>query len=192
MNKLYLCTSNKWKVELFSNYAKNYDFVVESINFDIPESRNLDCWIISEEKVIYSYNKIKKPVIAVDSWLYIDALWWFPMTFVKFALGSIWVEWIIKLLEWKPRTCVIVNSVSFFDTELSVPITFKEELKWHISSNIAWNLKPYNWSVLHKIFIPDWSKKTLAEMSKDEYLLWNNKRLEGWFVEQMFDFIFNK
>ena len=62
------------------------------------EPRSEDLEEIAKAKVIQAYEKVGHPCIAMDSGFYIEALGGFPKTFVNFALSTIGINGILKLM----------------------------------------------------------------------------------------------
>ena len=61
---------------------------------------------ISKYKVMEAYKIINKPCISLDCGFWIDELNGFPKAFVNFALETIKIEGILKLMEGKEnRKC---------------------------------------------------------------------------------------
>lgn len=192
MKEIIFCSTNKWKIESLNFFFNTYNIKIKSFEFDIPESRSENNIEISKNKVDYAFKLVKNPVIAIDSWIYINSLNGFPSTFVNFTLKTIWILWIINLLLKKDRSCEIRNSLAFKDSIDNESIVFTEIIKWHISNIPKWELSKYNWSIFHKIFIPDWYNKTLAEMSENEYRKWEKNRINNWYLLKFVKFFINK
>lgn len=189
MNKLYFCSTNLWKKKKIESELKsiNSNINLEIIDVEVNEIQNSDNEIVSKYKVIDVFNKINKPCFSIDSWLFILELNNFPWSFIKDTLQTIWIKWILKLLEnVSSRECYISNSLSYYDwKKLKV---FSEKIFWEISYDINNNFNnSFSWSDLHKIFIPKGYKKTLSQMTDEEYINWDSIEKENWITKQFMD-----
>ena len=189
MKKIFLCTTNIGKVIAFNKLVKDYNVQFENIQFEIPEWRQEDNREISRDKSIFAFNIIKKPVVAIDSGLYIPSLNWFPKTFVNFMIRTIGIDWLIKLLEAKDSDCEIRNSIAYMDEDLEEPKIFTEIISGDISLTPRWDISDYNRSILHRIFTPKWYNKTLAEMTEREYIKRESKKTENGCMVNFLDWI---
>ena len=134
----------------------------------------LDVQEIARVKVNYAFNQLKKPVVALDAGFYIDSLNGFPRAFVNFALEKIGLEGFIKLVEGKNKECEFRECLAYKDENLSEPKFFISYVRGSLAYEKKGTMKDYLWSKLGLVFTPQGSKKTLAEMEKDEYLAWRS------------------
>jgi len=133
---------------------------------DLPEPRTAEIRTIAEQKARYAYTYIKDPLIVEDSGFFIDYLNGFPRAFVNFALETIKIEGLLRLVEGKPRTCEFRQCLVYTSPliypglqcfESVSPGTLAERPRGDIS---AWDL--------HQIFIPEGHNKTISEMTPKE------------------------
>ncbi len=172
MNKIYFATTNKGKVSSVSNALSKYGIEVIHYPLELPEPRSDDLKKIARKKVLFAYKKIGRPCIALDSGFYIHSLNGFPKTFVNFALETIGIEGILRLVDGKPRDCEFKNCLAYLDETLSEPVYFKSNVLGSLSNFPCGERKDYHWSKLFLVFIPKDENKTLAEMSFEEYQNW--------------------
>jgi XTP/dITP diphosphohydrolase len=173
---IYFATKNKGKFVSLSNALSSYHIGLLKFPIDLPEPRTDDVRKIARDKVLFAYNRIKKPCIALDAGFYIDALNGFPKAFVNFALETIKLEGILKLVEDKPRDCEFRQSLAYLDDKLSEPEYFESINRGKIAEEPRGLEQDYHWSELSLIFIPEGETKTLAEMNKEEYQAWRKRR----------------
>ena len=157
---------------------------------DIPEPRSSDVQEISKEKVIFAYNKLKKPVIALDAGFFINSLNGFPRAFVNFTLETIGLEGILNLVEGKERSCEFRECLSYLDDSLSEPQYFIENVKGTLSHEIKGFLQDHLWSKLGLIFIPEGNIKTLAEMNYQEYVEWRKSKEKESYSRLFYEWFF--
>lgn len=142
------------------------------MHLDIPEPRSYDIKEIAKAKVLYAYNKIKKPCIILDSGFFVHAINGFPRTFVNYMLDTIGIEGLLKLISGKNRSCEFIDCLAYYDGKLSKPMLFESTVKGKLSKTARGISKPFHWSRIFLIFIPKGKKKTLAEMTQNEYIKW--------------------
>ena len=169
MKEIVFVTHNKGKIVSAKKYLKNIKLI--AYEYELSEPRSDDIKLIAKAKVIEAYDLVKRPCIAMDADFYIDELNGFPKAFVNFALETIGIEGILKLMEGKEnRTCSFRQCLAYYD---GVDIKyFYGESKGTLSLEIKGMETNEKWSDLWYVFIPNGFNKTLAEMTKEER---NNK-----------------
>ena len=169
MKKIYYATTNKAKVYSLSSVLAKYDIAVIQAPINVEEPRTDDLREIAMHKVRSARDVLNKPVVALDSGFYIHALNGFPRTFVNFALGTIGLRGILKLVEDKPRGCEFRNCLAYLDDKLHEPVCFESTIPGTLADAPRGELREYAWSELFLVFVPRSKDKTLAEMTRDEY-----------------------
>jgi len=192
MKKVYFATTNKGKVESVSNALSKYAITVVHVDLDMPEPRSDDLREIAKQKVLYAFNNIKKPCIVLDAGFYIWSLNGFPRSFTNFALETLGIEGILKLLRGKARECQFRGCLAYFDKTLKEPVYFEYEVNGKIVTSPRGKLKPYSWSRLHLVFTPDGETKTLAEMPKKEYQQWRLTHDHAVYLKQFAEWLIQK
>jgi len=172
IDKVYFATTNSGKVNSLKRDLGNFGIDVIQAPLDLREPRSSDVHEIAEAKIREAYSKILKPTVVIDAGFYIDSLNGFPRAFTNFALDTLGLEGILKLVEDKPRECEFRECLAFQDERLAAPQYFISQVRGSIAEGLRGSLQPHHWSKLSQIFVPDHSGKTLAEMPYDEYLEW--------------------
>jgi XTP/dITP diphosphohydrolase len=172
MRKIFFATGNKGKVTTFRNTMSKYGIDVEQVPMEIPEPRSDEVREIAREKAAYAFRKIGKPCIALDAGFYIDSLNGFPKAFVNFALNTIGVEGMLKLLNGRSRGCEFRHCIAYMDSRLKEPECFEAHVRGTMARAKKGVLKSFNWSKLSLVFVPEGEKRTLAQMSESEYYSW--------------------
>ena len=114
MNEIIFVTHNKGKIATAKKQLQEIDFKV--FEYDLEEPRSDDIKYISKYKVMEAYKLVNKPCISLDSGFWIDELNGFPRAFVNFALDTIGIEGILKLMEGKEnRACRFTECLSYYD-----------------------------------------------------------------------------
>lgn len=165
MKEIVFVTHNKGKVKSAEKYFK--DLKISTYEFELDEPRSEDVEEIAKSKVLQAYEVVKKPCIAMDAGFFVQELNGFPKAFVNFALDTIGIEGILKLMEGKAnRTCYFKECLAYYDGK---------EIKYFfgispgsLATEIRGNDAEQKWSDLWFIFIPQAFNKTLAEMNEEE------------------------
>ena len=182
MREINFATTNKGKVNSLKSILINYDIEVIQANLELPEPRTYDLQEIARQKVMFAYQQIGKPCVALDSGFYIDSLNGFPKTFVNFALETIGLEGILTLVDGKQRNCEFRNCLAYYDRILSEPLYFISNVPGTLSMNQKGEPRDYYWSDLFFVFIPEGKNVTLAEMSPEKYREWRQERYKDSFA----------
>lgn len=172
MPTVHFATTNKGKVDSLRSVLSPHGIEVIHENISLPEPRTDDLKEIARQKAAIAFETLQKPVIAQDSGFYIDSLNGFPRAFVNFALETIGVEGILKLVEEKPRECEFRNCLAYFDEQLDKPVLFTSTATGYLAAKPQGKVPENAWSDLWLIFIPTGKTKTLAEMNQKEYSTW--------------------
>ena len=165
MKEIVFVTHNKGKVKSAEKYFK--DLKISTYEFELDEPRSEDVEEIAKSKVLQAYEVVKKPCIAMDAGFFVQELNGFPKAFVNFALDTIGIEGILKLMEGKAnRACYFKECLAYYDGK---------EIKYFfgispgsLATEIRGNDAEQKWSDLWFIFIPQAFNKTLAEMNEVE------------------------
>ena len=104
MKEIVFVTHNKGKIASAKKKLKDINFSI--FEYEIDEPRSDDIKYISKVKVMEGYKIVNKPCISLDCGFWIDELKGFPKAFVNFALDTIGIDGILKLMEEKEnRDC---------------------------------------------------------------------------------------
>lgn len=165
MQEIIFVTHNKGKIASAQKHFKKLSFKI--FEYDLEEPRSDDVEYISKIKVMEAYELVKKPCISLDAGFFIDALNGFQRAFVNFALETINIEGILKLMENKEnRKCRFKECLSFYDgKELKQFVSHHEGT---LSFEMLGIDSDKKWSDLWYIFIPNGFSKTLAQMTDEE------------------------
>lgn len=165
MKEIIFVTHNKGKIASAKKHLKNVNFKV--FEYDLEEPRSDDVCYISKVKVMEAYELVKKPCISLDAGFFIEALNGFPRAFVNFALDTIGIDGILKLMEGKEnRKCEFKECLSYYDGK-----DLKQFVSYHrgmLSTKILGTDTDKKWSDLWYVFIPISYTKTLAQMNEVE------------------------
>ena len=165
MNEIVFVTHNKGKIASANKQMKGVNFKV--FEYELEEPRSDDIKYISEYKVKEAYKLVKQPCVSLDCGFWIDELNGFPRAYVNYALDTLGLDGILKLMEEKEnRNCKFTECFSYYDgKELK---QFMGQHPGKLSKEILGNDTNKKWSDLWYIFIPDGNEKTLAQMDDEE------------------------
>jgi len=185
--QLFYATTNQAKVHSLQKDFEHYGIQIIQVPIPLPEPRSSDVKAIAREKVLYAFQKLHQPVLALDAGFYIFALNGFPKAYVNFMLETIGIEGILKLVADTDRACEFRECLAYFDGSLAEPQYFVRHFKGAIATQPLGQLQSHLWSPLSLIFIPEESSKTLAQMTYQEYLEWERVARKKASPEELFD-----
>jgi XTP/dITP diphosphohydrolase len=180
MFTLHFATTNKGKIVSLKRDLSGLDVELVPIGMDIPEIRADETPEIARRKVEYAYYHLKQPCIAQDGGFYIPSLNGFPKAYVNFAISTIGLEGLLKLVEGKDRHCEFRDTLAFMDAQMNEPMLFTAVTRGMLADTPRGELKQYHWGELHKVFIPESQIKTFTEMTEAEMDSWRAGRYEDW------------
>jgi len=169
MKEIIFVTSNQGKYSSARSFLEKYGIRVIQENLEVPEPRGA-LEEIAVHKAMYAFRLLKRPLITMDAGFFIRSLNGFPQIFTNFVLETIGVEGIIKLTENRDRKCEFREVLCYLENLKEKPRLFKRVVKGKISERPLGRIKPYHWSRLALIFIPDNESKTMAEMTNEEFI----------------------
>lgn len=165
MKEIVFVTHNKGKIASAQKEIQGVNLKI--FEYELEEPRSDDISYISQTKVKQAYEMVKKPCISIDCGFFIDALQGFPKAFVNFALDTIGICGILKLMENKQdRSCRFKECLSYYDG-----VNLKQFTGIHeglLATKILGEDTNKKWSELWYIFIPHGYTKTLAQMTQEE------------------------
>ena len=104
MKEIIFVTHNKGKAKSAEKHFK--DLKISTYEYELDEPRSDDIKYISEYKVREAYKLVNKPCVSLDCGFWIDELNGFPRAFVNYALDTLGLQGILKLMEDKNnRNC---------------------------------------------------------------------------------------
>lgn len=165
MDEIVFVTHNKGKAKSAEKYFNNLK--ISTYDFELDEPRSDDIQEIATAKVKQAYKIVNKPCIALDTGFFIESLNGFPRAFVNFALDSIGIDGILKLMQGvENRKCEFKECLAYHDgKEIHY---FYGKHPGSLTTQIQGKDRDEKWSDLWYIFKPDHFEKTLAEMDSKE------------------------
>ena len=165
MENIVFVTHNKGKIAAAKESLKDVNFKI--FEYDLDEPRRDDIKFISKKKVEEAYELVKQPCISLDCGFLIDELNGFPRAFVNYALDTIGINGILKLMEGKEnRKCRFTECLSYYDGKEIHQFMGKHE--GTIANEVLGKDSDKKWSDLWYIYKPYGYDKTLAQMTDVE------------------------
>ena len=128
---------------------------------DVPEIQSDDQAAVSVDKALKYYELLKRPLVVMDSGLFIDELNGFPGVYTKYALDTIGIDRIIQLLGGAARAYT-QRTIAYFDGNKPQIFTLK------LHGTLLKEPRGNNGRNYDKYFLPENKSKTLAEMTNEE------------------------
>lgn len=181
-------TTNSGKVESLRKHLEPHGIQLVQRAIELPEPRFRDVKRIAEHKALKAYEQVRKPLLVLDAGFYINPLNGFPGTFVNFALETIGLEGILKLVEGKERSCQSRECLAYIDEGTAIPVCFTSFTDGTLADRPLGEMQKHLWSPLGRIFIPKGYDKTPAQMTPQEYALYSmRKPREGSYHKQFIE-----
>ena len=179
MNQLWYATTNPGKVVSLRRRLRPVGFRIKQWPGVSFEPRFDSVASIARLKVMFAFHELRQPVVALDAGFYIHGLDGFPATFVNFSLRTIQLGGILRLADMTDRRCEFRHALAYQD-DRNGPVAFEDAVHGTVAPEPRGHFHPsYHWSELVTIFVPDGQAKTLGEMSRREYINWNEHHVPG-------------
>jgi XTP/dITP diphosphohydrolase len=160
MQYINFATTNQNKIKEASHIL---GIAINSLEIDLLEPQSLDVTEVSIIKAKDAFSKTQLPVIVEDTGLAINSLNGLPGALIKWFIDTIGNDGIIRILStYTDRKAYAITSVAFCDGGKVKVYTGQ------ISGCISLEPRGENGFGWDKIFIPDGSSLTFAEMSQEE------------------------
>ncbi len=167
MRELLFATGNRGKISEAQQAMQPLGIAIKPCSIDFDEPRSDDLRAIALAKVEQAKGTLYAPFIVHDSAFYVEALNGFPGTFVNFALSTIGVEGILKLMDGvEDRRCHFGAVLAYWDGEKTH--LFEAKREGVIANALMAQEKEKQYSALWRIFQPNGQRATLAELDDEE------------------------
>jgi XTP/dITP diphosphohydrolase len=171
--KIIFVTGNPVKILHANTALKNLGFSVVGQKLEIIEPREEEPERVVIEKAVQAFQQLKKPLIVEDSGIFISALGGFPKTFVHFALNTLGVKNILKLMEgMENRSAEFRQSLAYVEPGMAEPKVFSYIDGGFTLADRVWEDKVNDSGEFDKVLIPPGESKPLSMFSKE----WRAKR----------------
>ncbi|MFC1722971.1 non-canonical purine NTP pyrophosphatase [Nanoarchaeota archaeon] len=172
---IHFATSNARKVRSLQKDLAQYGFNVVHHPVDLIEPRASDIQEIARVKMLQAYPQIEAPTIVIDAGFFVHSIRGFPRAYVNFALETVDLEGILRLVDGKDRACEFRECLAYQAPGMSEPHYVSATIPGTVAPKELGFTRPRSWSRLDLIFIPDGSDLTLAQMEDDQYQEWRKE-----------------
>ncbi len=178
---LIFTTTNKYKIKSAQLVLGKYDINIVGTAVEVPEIQAETPEEVIVDKVKRCFQIVKKPLIAMDSGLFIEPLEGFPGIYTKYTLSTIGEDGLIRLTkEITPCKAFVQRMIGYTDgkeVKIFSSKGYGEIIPEKRGSNGA------NYDLI--FYVPE-KKKTLAELSDEEQVeVWGDAwdRLGLWLTQ---------
>lgn len=191
MFAVHFVTGNKAKADTLQHIFEGVDIEIIPTDLEIREVQENAIRDVAIQKAKTAFEKLQKPCVVHDGGFCVNSLNDFPNAYSKFVLETIGIEGILRLIEGKERDCSFVDVIAYMDETLNEPKLFEASVKGMLGTEPKGELGIFNFSDYHKIFIPEDSGKTLAEMTDEEHIerkksrKWCDSELRDWLIRHV-------
>lgn len=182
--EIIFLTSNPGKIDAATHILGEYGIKVIQKKAEIIEPRDPNPKNVSYEKIKQAKRLFDKPIMVHDGGFFVKSLNDFPGTFTNLMLESVGVVGLLKLVKGKERYCRFVECLAFWMPEMKEPKFFDWSIKGSLSEEERGTFKKWHLSKLSTVFIPENQRKTLAEMSEEEYKIFRSS-LQNYHFRQL-------
>jgi XTP/dITP diphosphohydrolase len=161
-------TGNQTKILHANEALLGIGYSVAPRKLDMIESREEEPEKVVVEKALQAFRILNEPLIVEDSGLFIRALNGFPKTFVNFAVSTIGVANILKMMEGvDDRYVEFRQSLAYIEPGMTEPKVFSYIDGGYVLADSIWDPKYADARDFDKILIPPGQKKPLCTFSRE-------------------------
>lgn len=166
---LAFVTTNNHKFTEVSDILKEFNLVVEQVDFDYAENHDASLEEVASTASVEVSTKLNRPIILEDTGIFFDAYEGFPGALPKFVFNTLGYRGIFKLLENEKRDVYFKTVAAYCEPE-GTPKLFTGIMRGKITNEVYDQNKdamPYD-----RIFIADrlpdkvFSRLSITEKNK--------------------------
>lgn len=162
--RLGIVTGNEGKLREFMTLAAQYGIEVYQIRVPKPEIQSDDLRVIAASSAASLMNHVIEPFIVEDAGLFIDALKGFPGPYSAYAMKTIGVEGVLKLMEGvQDRSARFQAAIAYADRRVGIKVFTGE-----VRGTIAAEARGSSGFGFDPIFVPEGWSRTFAEAGPEE------------------------
>ncbi|HUY70226.1 MAG TPA: non-canonical purine NTP pyrophosphatase [Candidatus Baltobacteraceae bacterium] len=167
-------TSNTFKLGIAKELLSPYGIKVVMKSIKLDELQSPEVGDVAMHKAIQAMKLTKRPFIVDDSGFYVTGLKGFPGAYLKHTIGMIGWQGVLKLLGNNTDRRAKFHAVLVFgDPKTGKTATFESTVPGIISRRE--HGRNNSRMMTSRIFVPQGSKKTIAQMDKAEWNLFITK-----------------
>jgi XTP/dITP diphosphohydrolase len=167
-----LVTKNQYKIDSMKKVLEPRGIKLDIESFEVPEIQADSCEEVARFSAEYAANECGKPVVKIDSGIFIEALNGLPGIYASQFQKKLGPEKVLKLMEGETnRKAKIIQAVAYCEPG-KAPIVFSGGIEGIIADEV----RGEEGMLIDFIFIPKGSEMTMGELRKAD----PEKRTEAW------------
>ena len=171
MKKLIFATSNQGKATSLKRHLASVGVpvTVEARPLELIEPQADTALEVALSKARQAFALLSQPVIVDDSAFHITALGGFPGPYIKYMLSTLGIEGIMAFMKGqKDRTAYFESHLVYIDEHGTEHVFSDAPYRGVIAQSSDSYSHPDEWSPLWRIFIPEWTTKTISQLTDTE------------------------
>lgn len=171
MKKLIFATSNQGKATSLKRHLASVGVpvTVEARPLELIEPQADTALEVALSKARQAFALLSQPVIVDDSAFHITALGGFPGPYIKYMLSTLGIEGIMAFMKGqKDRTAYFESHLVYIDEHGTEHVFSDAPYTGVIAQSSDSYSHPDEWSPLWRIFIPEWTTKTISQLTDSE------------------------
>ncbi len=171
MKTLIFATSNQGKATSLMRHLTEAGatVAVEARALELIEPQADTALEVAISKARQAFALLSQPVIVDDSAFHITALGGFPGPYIKYMLSTLGIEGIMTFMQGqKDRSAYFESHLVYIDEQGTEHVFSDAPYRGVIAQSIDTYSHPDAWSPLWRIFIPEWTSKTISQLTDSE------------------------
>lgn len=168
MHIITFVSTNAHKAAAVKAHLAPFDIEVKHADIALDELQAEHVEQVAVLKAQQAFQIVKAPVLVEDSGFSIPALSGFPGPYTKYALQTVGVEGLLRLMsEVSPRTCAFTSVLAYVDAEEGTRTFIDDAGRGTLAETVDTTDCPEAWSALWRIVIPDGESVPLTALSSE-------------------------
>ena len=171
MKTLIFATSNQGKATSLTRHLAEAGVTVNVVArpLELIEPQADTALEVAVSKARQAFAMVSQPVVVDDSAFHIAALGGFPGPYIKYMLSTLGVEGIMAFMKGQEDRSAYFESHLVFIDEYGTEHVFSDApYRGAIAQHVDTYDHPDAWSPLWRIFIPEWTDKTISQLTDTE------------------------
>lgn len=164
--EITLATTNDGKLIEANRVLSSMGISVRMLELEVPEIKSTSLQETIEQKAVTAFHmNAMRPVVVEDTGIFLRAYKDFPGTYTKFAMMTIGMPGVLKLLEGKVRDAEFRTAVAYLSPAESKPVVFTGICKGRICTEPVGQTHPK--LPYDSVFIPEGYESTYSQLPPD-------------------------
>ncbi len=174
--QIVFVTGNEYKFQVAKKALEGLDIELIQEDLETPEIQSTSLERIASFSAKWASDFLKKPVVLTDAGYFITALNGFPGPFIKFTNKWFTAKDYLNLMQGKENREVIVKDCLAYCESGKELYTIVGEAKARLTEKAGAKGK----TPINEIFIPEGFDRVESEISREEMVIFWNKKLQLW------------